>query len=239
VNPPARPFERPKVRIAPAGFGLGILLALTLASSGAAQRPGPPGPAFTQGAAPETIDDVVIHPIVSADFSCGEHAFHPSDPVILGDAVGADCTVLRYDLVPRSRRPPQYFDHDGQSNEDWYGWGKELLAPFDGTIDEIHINPVTNVPGTPGQGPASFIVFLRSDGVRVVYGHVQDVKVKQGDTVRAGQPVAVIGNNGFGYMPHTHLGAWKGATPLQIRFDLKAIGRLQEARLKAENSKTN
>ena len=84
--------------------------------------------------------------------------------------------------------------------------------------------------GTPGRPPASSIVFARSDGIKVVYGHVKDVTVKQGDTVTAGQAVAAVGNNGFGYMPHTHLGAWKGNEPLQIRFDLNAMARLEAAR---------
>jgi len=179
---------------------------------------------------PPAIEDVVIHPVVSADFSCFEHAFHESDPVILGDAIGTDCTVVRFDPQWSGRRPPRYYDNEGRRNEDWFGWRQELLAPFDATIEEIGINPVTNEPGTPGRPPASFIVFLRSDGTRVVYGHVQDVKVSQGATVRAGQAVALVGNNGYGYMPHTHLGAWRNGQPLQIRFDQRAIGRLQSTR---------
>lgn len=206
-------------------------LGLAAPASGSAQRPGPPGAAFTRGAVPETIDAVVIHPIVSAPYSCVEHAMHVENPVILGDATGADCTVLRYDMTQRAgRRPPRHYENDGARNEDWFGWGEPLLAPFDGIIEEIIINPVTNEPGTPGRPPASSIVFARSDGIKVVYGHVKDVTVKQGDTVTAGQPVAAVGNNGFGYMPHTHLGAWKGSEPLQIRFDLKAKARLEAAR---------
>lgn len=207
---------------------------LLLAAPAAAQRPGPPGAAFTKGVVPESIGDLVIHPMVALDFSCTEHAFHQEEVVVLGDAVGADCTVIQYDRQQNGRKPPTYFKNQGLKNQDWYGWNAELLAPFDGTVDEVHLNPVTNTPGTPGTPPASFIVFLRSDGTRVVYGHVQDVKVKQGDAVKAGQPVARVGNNGYGYMPHTHLGAWRGDAPLQIRFDQKALGRLQEARITAE-----
>lgn len=210
-----------------------VSLALLAPASGSAQRPGPPGAAFTRGTVPDTIAAVVIHPIVSAPFSCVEHAVHVENPVILGDASGADCTVLRYDMTQRAgRRPPRHYENDGARNEDWFGWGETLLAPFDGVIEEIIINPVTNEPGTPGKPPASSIVFARSDGIKVVYGHVKDVTVKQGDTVTAGQPVAAVGNNGFGYMPHTHLGAWMGSEPLQIRFDLKAMARLEAARRK-------
>lgn len=200
--------------------------------TGHAQRPGPPGAAFTRGTVPDTLAVVMIHPIVSAPFGCVEHAMHEDYPVTLGDTSGADCTVIRYDTTRTGRRPPRYHDNDGQRNEDWYGWGETLLAPFDGTIEEVLINSVTNTPGTPGRPPASAIVFLHADGTKVVYGHVKDVKVKQGESVTAGQPVAAVGNNGFGYMPHTHVGAWKGSEPLQVRIDLKAMAKLEAARRK-------
>lgn len=213
------------------GAIVGTVLMVGLASAGQAQRPGPPGPAFTRGTVPDTIAAVVIHPIVAAPFTCSEHPFYASYPVVLGDAAAADCIVVRYDLEGIPRRPPRYFENEGRKNEDWFGWREPLLAPFDGTIDEVRAHPVVNEPGTPGSPPAGFIVFLRSDGTRVVYGHVQEVMVKQGDTVKAGQPVATVGNNGIGYMPHTHVGAWKGRVPLQIRIDLKVLSQLETARM--------
>jgi len=33
-------------------------------------------------------------------------------------------------------------------------------------------------------------------------------------------------------MPHTHVGAWKGSEPLQVRIDLKAMAKLEAARRK-------
>ena len=124
------------------------------------------------------------------------------------------CDILRPSLYRLGRRPPRHCENDGSRNEDWFGWGETLLAPFDGVIEEIHTNPVTNMPGTPGQGPSSYIVFVRADGTRVVYGHIDKARVEEGDTVAAGQPVAAVGNNGFGYRPHTHVGAWRDGEPL-------------------------
>ncbi|MEZ6022679.1 MAG: M23 family metallopeptidase [Hyphomonadaceae bacterium] len=97
-----------------------------------------------------------------------------------------------------------------------------MLAPFDATVVRININPVVNVPGQLGRPPASFIVFERADGMRVLFAHVQDVQVEQGATVTAGQVVAHVGNNGYGRSPHIHVGAWKGETPYQIRWDLRS-----------------
>lgn len=218
----------------PPGFASTVLsmtlVAITLASpsrTAAAQRPGPPGAAFTSGVAPDTLESVVIHPFVAKSFSCSEHPVVRAEAIILGDAAAADCLVVHYDQRQSGRRPPSYYLRNGLANEDWRGWREPLLAPFDGVVEEIHINDVVNHPGTPGSPPAGFIVFRRADGTRVVYAHIQEPAVKQGDTIRAGEPVARIGNNGIAYMPHTHIGAWRNNRPLQIRLDLKAMGRLE------------
>jgi murein DD-endopeptidase MepM/ murein hydrolase activator NlpD len=77
--------------------------------------------------------------------------------------------------------------------------------------------------------------------VQVGYVHVRDIQVQVGDTVRAGDVVARIGNNGNSTSPHLHVGAMRGdlvgamngefpaedVVALQVRFDLEAMGRLR------------
>ena len=130
--------------------------------------------------------------------------------------------------------------HDPATNPDRHRNRHEpLLAPFDGVVIGIQINPETTVPGVRGQGRSSAILFRRVvDGeltdVHVAYVHVREVLVSQGDTVRAGDPVARIGNNGSSFHPHVHVGAFRGdmmsedAVPLQVRMDLEAMGRIRE-----------
>lgn len=170
----------------------------------------------------DEIEAVVLHPPVAEHFTGSEHPLGQLSH--LGDALGVDCLVRQFiDGWMRAHAG------DGARNEDWYSWNRELLAPFDGTVVGVRINPETNLPGTMGTPPASAITFLAADGVtHVVYGHVQDVRVGESDTVRAGQVVALIGNNGMCRHPHVHVGAWRGETPLQIRFDLAAMGRLRQ-----------
>ena len=125
---------------------------------------------------------------------------------------------------------------DGTRNEDWHSWREPLLAPFDGVVLAIQINPESTLPGVRGSGRSSAILFQQLvDGeptdVHVAYVHVREVTVSQGDTVRAGDPVARIGNNGSSFHPHVHVGAFRGdmmsedAVPLQVRMDLGAMGR--------------
>jgi hypothetical protein len=181
-------------------------------------------PAAAQGRAvtPEIIETVTLHALHREYFACGEH--RDGELEYLGDALGTDCVIhggLQEGVEGGFVRA---FRTDGSRNEDWYGWNAEVLAPFDATVAAVRENPVTNEPGRLGRPPASFIVFERADGARVIYAHVQDVQVAQGETVRAGQVVARVGNNGYARSPHIHVGAWKGETPYQIRWDLRRAG---------------
>ena len=116
--------------------------------------------------------------------------------------------------------------HDGRTNDDWFGWHAPVLAPFDGVVKMVRVNPVVNRPGVKGSLPAGQIVFQRSDGLIVAYAHITDARVKTGDYVLAGQIVAVDGNNGAAQAPHVHVGAFRNHTPYQIRWDQRAEGKL-------------
>lgn len=192
-------------------------------------------PRLVQAQSDSDIDAVVIHPPVAARFQCSEHPLGDVDHV--PDALGADCVVVRRVGGP-DRNLNSLYSGDGSRNEDWHGWREPLLAPFDGVVSIIQINPESTVPGVRGEGRSSAIGFRRgfADEAladQVAYIHVREVLVAEGDTVRAGQPVARIGNNGSSFNPHVHIGAFRGdlmsgdAIPLQVRFDLAAMGRLR------------
>jgi hypothetical protein len=168
------------------------------------------------------IEAVSIHRLFAGYFTCSEH--YAGELAYLGDDLGSDCMVMSA-LAPGDDDAGWFarlYRSDGRRNEDWYGWEQPVLAPFDGKVEEVHINPVTNAPGTLNPKPASRIVFSRADGTRVMYGHLADIAVTKGEQVRAGQQVARVGNNGYARAPHIHVGAWRGKTPLQVRFDLRS-----------------
>ena len=185
------------------------------------------------GQAAEGVADVLLHPIMSEAFVCAEHA--EGELRRLGDALGKDCMVIRMDSTRAPGRTfPSLFEGDGLENEDWFGWEVPLLAPCDGTVKSAKANPATNRPGSfPPSGstgnPASEIEFVCLDSVHVIYAHVRNIHVQPGDSVAAGAAVAEVGNNAVSKAPHVHVGAWKGETPLQIRFDLRALGKLRRS----------
>ena len=169
---------------------------------------------------------VALFPYTYQHFVCLEHPLGQLKQ--LGDALGSDCVVVGLGTGTRAKFP-SFYNGTGASNADWIGWKASVLAPFDGRVDSVSINTVSNVPGVLGKQRASVIIFRRSDGLRVLYAHVQEVTVKVGDSVSAGQRVALVGNNGPAYFPHTHIGAYKDGAPLQIRFDLAARGAMPKS----------
>lgn len=218
------------------------VLALHL-GCGVAPIPAQPSARPQEVAPGAPIDAVVIHPPVAAKIKCSEHPLGQEDHA--GDALAQDCSVVRYIGGPGGNFP-SFYSGEGLRNEDWFSWNEPLLAPFDGVVRAVHINPVTNEPGARGTGMASVILFERIDAgdehpIQVGYVHVEDVRVEVGDTVTAGQMVARIGNNGISDYPHVHIGAVRGnlldlmsgagapedVQPLQVRFDLAAMGRLR------------
>ncbi|MCF6319512.1 MAG: peptidoglycan DD-metalloendopeptidase family protein [Proteobacteria bacterium] len=166
-------------------------------------------------------DIVKIHAPVAESFTCTEH--WDGQFKYKGDALGVDCVVQEF-YHSGERMFMRPFKNKGHENEDWFGFGKNVLAPCDCTIESIHINDITNKPGIMTPGRASSVTFKMSDGTKILIAHVANVTVSVGELVKAGSVVATVGNNGYSRNPHLHIGAWNEKQPLQIRFDQKTIG---------------
>jgi hypothetical protein len=214
-----------------------LILALALAAAAPAPAASPAATAlprvpevptlFHRAVAPpagHAVEAVLLGPLFEQIFACTDHA--EGNVGALGDAFGTDCMIVGGLEQGDEHAYLRFFREDGKRNEDWYGWHANVLAPFDGRVVGIMHNDVTNVPGTMGKSPPGGIVFLRDDGLVVVYGHLDNVQVKEGDHVKAGQVVAVDGNNGMARSPHVHVGAFRDTTPYQIRWDQRAEGRM-------------
>ena len=200
---------------------LPLLVCLTLCSAAVAQVPAPFSSAAEPPKAGQPIEAVVLYPLFERPFFCKDHA--EGDAIGLGDALGTDCMVMG---GLENGGYPRLYRTDGSTNDDWFGWHAPVLAPFDGVVKMVRVNPVVNRPGVKGSSPAGQIVFQRADGLIVAYAHIIDARVKVGDRVLAGQVVAVDGNNGAAQAPHVHVGVFRNHTPYQIRWDQRAEGKL-------------
>lgn len=203
-----------------------LLFVAALAMQGAA--PASPKPLFVEPPMAREpageIEAVMLSPLFREPFYCGDHA--AGAVTMAGDSLGTDCQVLG-GVRGENRSFGRLFRTDGLRNEDWYSWGVEVLAPFDGVVAAVYANPRVNAPGAKGRPPAGSIWMRRDDGLVVLYGHLTDFQVAKGDRIRAGQAIGKVGNNGPSWAPHVHAGAYRGDVPYQIRWDQRAMARLQ------------
>jgi len=93
-------------------------------------------------------------------------------------------------------------------NEDYYAFGREILAPADGVVTDVIKGVRDNRPGSMNPysalGNAVFIEH-RTNEVSVL-SHLKQgsVRIKVGDKVKAGQVIGLCGNSGNSSEPHLH-----------------------------------
>lgn len=106
----------------------------------------------------------------------------------------------------------------GFANEDYYCFGKAVLAPADGSVFVISDGQSDNQPGqisrdneygnfvvlSHGAGEFSFLTNLRQGSIAVVEGQV----------LEAGEKVGECGNSGASSIPHVHIHLQDAADPL-------------------------
>jgi murein DD-endopeptidase MepM/ murein hydrolase activator NlpD len=81
--------------------------------------------------------------------------------------------------------------------------GIDLAAPEGTPYVAVHGGVVTKAGYDGGYGNS--ITIRNDDGTEVIYAHSRRLLVKKGQTVKAGQVIAEVGNTGFSYGPHLHL----------------------------------
>lgn len=134
-----------------------------------------------------------------------------------------------YDLV----RVQQGSTHAGApaKNESYFAFGQPVLAMADGVVRTV----IDDVPDNLGNQPSpdskptrnSLIVLQHDQGYFSLYAHVRQVSavVQVGQSVKAGDPLAQVGNAGFSTEPHLHFAC----------FRIDASGRVQALPMRFDN----
>jgi len=103
---------------------------------------------------------------------------------------------------------------DRPGNEDFFGYGAELLAVADGIIVAVHDGMPENTPFSESTAVevtletiAGNHIILDTGDARVLYGHLRPgtIPVRPGDRVRRGDVIGQLGNSGNSDAPHLHL----------------------------------
>jgi hypothetical protein len=115
--------------------------------------------------------------------------------------------------------------------EDYVIYSDTIYSPCNGTIVTMHDDNIDNIPPSRKRGPSNTNMLVIDAGSYYVFmGHLRHngVFAKEGQQVKLGEPLAMVGNSGFTLEPHLHIqahakpadgGEWYRGEPLLIKFD--------------------
>lgn len=100
------------------------------------------------------------------------------------------------------------FKSNGQSNEDYYAFGKEIIAPCDATVVLVVDGIKDNKPGelNPIFVPGNTVILKTDNSEFLFFAHFKQasIVVEQGQNVQQGQLLGLCGNSGNSSEPHLH-----------------------------------
>jgi hypothetical protein len=120
------------------------------------------------------------------------------------------------------------FEGDREINENYFVFGKQIVAPCNARVVQVKDGIPDNVPGMVNteQITGNTIVLQTDLGEYILFAHLMQgsVQVEEGQEVRQGDPLALCGNSGNTTEPHLHLSLqntvnMEGATGAKLFFD--------------------
>jgi len=97
---------------------------------------------------------------------------------------------------------------EGNSNKDYYAFGRQILAPADGVVTDVISGVRDNTPSSmnPYSALGNAVLVQHSKHEVSVLAHFKfgSIKVKVGDKVTRGQVLGLCGNSGNSSEPHLH-----------------------------------
>ncbi|NIJ46630.1 murein DD-endopeptidase MepM/ murein hydrolase activator NlpD [Wenyingzhuangia heitensis] len=100
------------------------------------------------------------------------------------------------------------FKTDGKTNEDYYAFGKELIAPCDAEVILSVDGIKDNIPGelNPIYIPGNTVILKTENNEFLFFAHFKQnsIVVKQGQKVKQGKLLGLCGNSGNSSEAHLH-----------------------------------
>ena len=97
---------------------------------------------------------------------------------------------------------------DGKTNEDYFSFGLDILAPADGEVIEAADGLRDNRPKEMNNFnfTGNYIMIMHNENTFSILGHLKQnsIKVAAGDRVKKGEKIAQCGNSGNTTDPHLH-----------------------------------
>ncbi|MEW6432054.1 MAG: M23 family metallopeptidase [Myxococcota bacterium] len=146
---------------------------------------------------------------------------------------------MRYalDLLVRGEDGHSYRGR-GEENEEYLAWNRPVVAAGDGVVVVAQDGFPDTPPNRPRLGSiyGNYVVVDHGQGEYSLYGHLKrgSLRVRPGDTVRAGDRLARVGSSGLSTEPHLHFQLMDAADYLEAQglpvqlVDLEVNGRKVE-----------
>ena len=100
------------------------------------------------------------------------------------------------------------FKNDGDYPEDYYCFGKPVIAPEEGVVEEVVDNIPDNIIGEVNlqNNWGNTVIIKHADDVYTKLSHLkkESIKVREGEKVHYGQVIGQCGNSGRSPYPHLH-----------------------------------
>ncbi|MEN8857225.1 MAG: peptidoglycan DD-metalloendopeptidase family protein [Flavobacteriaceae bacterium] len=139
------------------------------------------------------------------------------------------------------------FKNDGKSNDDYFVFGKQVIAPCDATIVEVITGVKDNIPGelNPKQLTGNTVVLKTANAEFLLFAHFKEksIQVKVGQQVKAGDLLGLCGNSGNSSEPHLHLSLQNVKNMMEAQGgklffeNIKVNGKIKEDYLPVKNDK--
>ena len=112
-----------------------------------------------------------------------------------------------FDIVITNEKGNSY-KTDGKTNEDYYSFGKALIAPCDGEVVLVVDGVKDNIPGilNPVYVPGNTVIIKTQNNEYLFFAHFKQysIVVQQGQKVQQRQVIGLCGNSGNSSEPHLH-----------------------------------
>jgi len=172
---------------------------------------------LVEGADTPVANDVIVlgPPVRGGDWIArwvGPTSFHRRGLMVIdGGAHIAQRFAIDWNRIGPDHRE---WHGDGKKNEDYSVYGQDVIAVSDGVIGRVVDSLPANVPGsmnpavtlTADTAAGNSISLRLPNNTYAVYAHLQpgSIRVKEGQRVKRGDILGLVGNSGNATGPHLH-----------------------------------
>ncbi len=133
--------------------------------------------------------------------------FWGGDTKALNYHVESEAQKNAFDMVVTDQKG-KTFKTDGKTNEDYYAYGKDLIAPCDAEVVLVVDGVKDNTPGelNPIYVPGNTVILKTVNKEYLFFAHFKQnsIVVKQGQKVKQGELLGFCGNSGNSSEAHLH-----------------------------------